>query len=79
MTSTVASVGVTQIAELLTELSQVQTELLDLLREKQQRLASREPDEINALADRETELAARLQACHDQRRLLLGCMGPHDV
>jgi flagellar biosynthesis/type III secretory pathway chaperone len=71
MTSTVASVGVTQIAELLTELSQVQTELLDLLREKQQRLVSREPDEINALADRETELTERLQACHDQRRLLL--------
>jgi flagellar biosynthesis/type III secretory pathway chaperone len=76
MTSTAAlptatTVGVTQLAHLLTELSQVQTELLDLLRDKQQRLALREPEEINALAEREAELAARLQTCHDRRHALL--------
>ena len=66
-----SAVDVSQIAGLLSELSEVQTELLDRLREKQLRLASPQPESIDALADREAELAVRLQSCHLRRQSLL--------
>ena len=51
MTAQESPVEVGQIADLLSELSQVQTELLDLLKEKQQRMASQSPDELVSLVD----------------------------
>jgi flagellar biosynthesis/type III secretory pathway chaperone len=66
-----SSVGIEQIALLLTELSQVQTELLEFLRDKTTRMTSRTPEELTALNEREAALTERLQACHDQRALLL--------
>lgn len=71
MPVTESAVDVAQVADLLNELSQVQTELLELLRQKQLRMASRSPDELVSLVEREQELAARLQACHERRTLLL--------
>jgi hypothetical protein len=64
-------VNVTQLAELLSELSQVQTELLELLKQKQRRMLTQSPDQLNTLAVREQELTARLQACHERRAALL--------
>lgn len=69
------TVGVAQIADLLTELSQVQTELLAFLQEKRQSMASRLPEEISALHGREQELCDRLQRCHDRRAELLAAAG----
>jgi flagellar biosynthesis/type III secretory pathway chaperone len=69
------AVGVDQIAALLSDLSQVQSELLDLLAEKQKRLAGAQPEAIELLTDRETELAARLQSCHQRRQSLLDQAG----
>ena len=66
-----SAVDVAQVADLLNELSQVQTELLDLLRQKQLRMASQSPADLVSLVEREQELAARLQACHDRRAALL--------
>jgi hypothetical protein len=66
-----SQVGVAQIAELLSELSAVQTELLDLLKEKQQRMASSSTDELHSLADREEQVSGRLQACLERRAGLL--------
>jgi flagellar biosynthesis/type III secretory pathway chaperone len=66
-----SSVEVAHIADLLNELSQVQTELLDLLKEKQQRMASKSPDEVASLSGREQELAGRLVACQQRRTSLL--------
>ncbi len=68
-------VEVGQIAELLAELSQVQTELLALLQEKQRRMASKEVGELADLFPREQELAERMQACHDRRAALLAEAG----
>jgi len=66
-----SQVQVGQIAELLSDLAQVQTELLDLLKQKQQRMLTQSPTEIDLLAVREQELSQRLQACHDRRAELL--------
>jgi flagellar biosynthesis/type III secretory pathway chaperone len=71
MTSLEAPVDVAQIAGLLGELSQVQAELLDLLKQKQQRMASQSPSELVSLVEREQELTQRMQACHDHRAALL--------
>jgi flagellar biosynthesis/type III secretory pathway chaperone len=62
---------VAEIAGFLSELSQVQTELLDLLRAKQKHLASKGADGLDVLLEREQQLAERLQACHDRRADLL--------
>ena len=70
-----ASVEVAHIAELLGELSQVQTELLDLLQEKQRRMASKDIGNLAELLPREQELAVRMQACHDRRATLLAQAG----
>jgi hypothetical protein len=71
MPVTESSVDVVQIADLLGELSQVQTELLELLQQKQRRMASQDPAELAPLVERERELAARMQACHEHRAALL--------
>lgn len=71
MSVTDASVDVVQIADLLGELSQVQSELLELLQQKQQRMASQNPGELVSLIEREQDLANRMQACQDQRVALL--------
>ena len=71
-----ASVDVAHIADLLGELSQVQTELLDLLQEKQRRMASKDIGNLAELLPREQELTRRMQACHDCRAALLSSGGP---
>jgi hypothetical protein len=60
-----------EIAGLLTELADVQGELLDLLDEKRQLLVRGEHDSLAAIADREEQLARRLQACQNRRQHLL--------
>jgi flagellar biosynthesis/type III secretory pathway chaperone len=65
------SVGIEQIANLLNELSQVQSELLTFLRDKTASMTSRSPEELQAMQEREASLTERLQACHDQRAHLL--------
>ena len=59
------------IAELLTELSSVQGELLCLLTEKRKILASGDHDALLATAGREQSLVDRLNACQHQRQQLL--------
>jgi hypothetical protein len=60
-----------EIAALLTDLSEVQTELLALLTEKRQMLATSDHEALGAVASREQHLIDRLQACHDRRQQLL--------
>jgi flagellar biosynthesis/type III secretory pathway chaperone len=71
MPVTESTIEVGQIAELLGELSHVQGELLDLLKQKQLRMASQSPSELLPLVEREQELTARMQACYDRRATLL--------
>lgn len=59
------------LAEFLNELSAVQGELLDLLAAKRGRLAAADLDGLAALAEREQDLTARLQACQDRRGEML--------
>ncbi|HVT26650.1 MAG TPA: flagellar export chaperone FlgN [Lacipirellulaceae bacterium] len=60
-----------EIGALLAELADVQTALLNTLNEKRQLLMSGNVDGLAAMSAREDELAARLQACHEQRQQLL--------
>ena len=60
-----------EIATLLTDLAQVQGELLDLLAEKREILASGEHTALVATAEREQSLVSRLNSCHGQRQQLL--------
>lgn len=70
------------LAEFLTELSQTQSELLEVLAAKRELMAKGELDQLDSLQTRETELSARLQACHDRRGELLSRAAeeglPHD-
>src|SRR5262245_26533615 len=61
----------TDIGALLGELAEVQTALLGVLTEKRELLVARDEAGLAALAGREEELAARLQACHERRQELL--------
>jgi hypothetical protein len=61
----------TEIGALLTELADVQRELLGSLNEKRQFIASGDRDALASMAGREQQLIDRLQACHDRRQLLL--------
>jgi flagellar biosynthesis/type III secretory pathway chaperone len=61
----------TEIAGLLTELADVQSALLGVLSEKRQLLATSDHAALSAVAGREQQLVARLQACHDRRQQLL--------
>lgn len=60
-----------EIGLFLQRLSETQRELLSLLANKRRLLQSREHTQLAALVDRERELAAELQACHDDRSRLL--------
>ena len=59
------------LAELLSELSSIQGELLLVLAEKRQFMAAGDVDSMTAIQDREQQLCQRLEACHDRRRALL--------
>ena len=59
------------ITQLLAELSGIQQELLEVLAEKRQRLASVDVAGMGELQTREQSLLERLQACHAQREALL--------
>jgi len=60
-----------QIGALLDELSSVQTELLGVLDEKRQALATADVARLAELAPREERLAARLTECQEHRAALL--------
>jgi flagellar biosynthesis/type III secretory pathway chaperone len=59
------------LAELLTELSATQTDLLDVLGRKRKFLVASDLDGLASLQDREQELITRLEACHVRRGKLL--------
>jgi hypothetical protein len=61
----------TELAELLSSLSAVQDELLELLNEKRDLLAGPDPPRLTAIEPREQQLIAKLEACHDRRAQLL--------
>jgi len=61
----------TALADFLTELSAIQTELLAVLADKRDRLLTSDLAAMDALREREQELISRLQACHDRRMELL--------
>ena len=61
----------TELAELLSELSVVQDELLRVLRAKRESMAKRDAVGMNSLQASEANLGERLQACHDRRSALL--------
>lgn len=60
-----------RIGQLLRTLSAVQADLLALLGEKRQALASGDYSQLENFTEREAELVARLEACHQQRQQLL--------
>jgi hypothetical protein len=60
-----------ELAAFLNELSSVQSDLLDLLANKRKSLAAADLASLAALEQRERELTARLQACHNRRGELL--------
>ena len=60
-----------EIAGLLQELSEVQHELLALLKEKSAVLLSPDLSALASMLPREEALLAKLQACHDRRASLL--------
>ena len=60
-----------EIGALLDDLSSVQTELLSVLAEKRSALAKGDLVRLAELQPREEQLAARLQACHQRRQVLL--------
>jgi hypothetical protein len=59
------------IGQLLTELSAAQDELLEVLKDKRQLLVKGEVAGLDAINDREGQVLARLQRCHDERARLL--------
>jgi flagellar biosynthesis/type III secretory pathway chaperone len=60
-----------QVGDLLTEISDVQSELLRVLHEKRERLAVVDLPGLEALQPREQSLLERLDACQVRRRELL--------
>lgn len=65
----------TELANLLGELSDVQSEMLDVLSLKRQHMASGDLEAMQGLQPREQEVCDRLQACHHQRSELLDQAG----
>jgi hypothetical protein len=65
----------TEIGALLSELSDVQSTLLDTLHEKRRILATNDHEGLAAMASREQALVERLQACHERRQQLLSRAG----
>jgi hypothetical protein len=64
-----------EIGALLTELADVQSALLMVLGEKRELLASGNHEALAAMAGREQQLLARLQACQERRQQLLARAG----
>ncbi|MFV2066773.1 MAG: flagellar protein FlgN [Pirellulales bacterium] len=60
-----------ELVDLLSSLSAVQGELLELLDEKRELLISSDTEGLQALAGREEELIGRLETCHQRRQKLL--------
>jgi flagellar biosynthesis/type III secretory pathway chaperone len=60
-----------ELADLLSELTAVQEELLAIFREKQHLLAGDDPESLSQLWPREEAVLAKLRGCHDRRRHLL--------
>jgi FlgN protein len=60
-----------EIAGLLTELSRVQSDLLDVLRQKRELLVAGDEPALALLSNREADLLVRLQACQQRRQDLL--------
>jgi flagellar biosynthesis/type III secretory pathway chaperone len=60
-----------EISGLLGELSNIQEELLDVLRQKREALAAANVERLSLLQPREEGLAARLQQCQERRSALL--------
>ena len=61
----------TDLAELLAELSAVQTELLEVLTDKRDRMVDADLDGMVEIQSRERQLGQRLQACQQRRAELL--------
>lgn len=74
MTTVTVADWETEFADLLHELSAVQGELLQVLAAKRERMAKHDLGGMTGLQDQETELGARLQACHDRRQALLAAV-----
>jgi len=68
-----------ELAELLSELSDVQQDLLELLAAKRQCMANSQLQDMTQLQPREQELCDRLQACHDRRGQLLDDAARHGL
>lgn len=60
-----------QLAELLDDLTRTQDELLEVLSEKRKFMIAQDLGGMTALQQREHQLADRLEACQQQRELLL--------
>ncbi len=60
-----------EIAQLLDELSAVQSELLELLDQRREFMVAGNNDGMNSLLPKEADLSARLQACHERRLEML--------
>jgi flagellar biosynthesis/type III secretory pathway chaperone len=60
-----------ELAELLADLSDIQTDLLDVLADKRARLLSADLESLKAMHTREAALVSRLQTCHERRLALL--------
>jgi flagellar biosynthesis/type III secretory pathway chaperone len=61
----------THLAQLLNDLGETQTELLELLESKHEALVHADQEALAALAEPEQLLVERLQSCHDRRAELL--------
>ena len=68
-----------ELSSLLTDLSTVQSELLDLLGRKQRLLVGADVDGLAELQPQEEQLMVRLQACHDRRAALLQQAADHEL
>jgi flagellar biosynthesis/type III secretory pathway chaperone len=67
------------LAELLERLSAAQRDLLSLLATKRTLIVARDHNGLAALAEREGELAAELQACQQRRQELLAQADAHGL
>jgi flagellar biosynthesis/type III secretory pathway chaperone len=65
------------IAQLLTELSQVQDELLEVLSNKRTLMVAGDTEAMAAMQPREEQLCTRLENCHERRRQLLESAAAH--